>query len=47
MMARGETVRGAVPRELSVNPKRYVDELRARGFSIDEDLRFTDKTSSA
>ncbi|MGB5574644.1 MAG: saccharopine dehydrogenase C-terminal domain-containing protein [Thermoanaerobaculia bacterium] len=47
MMARGETIRGAVPRELSVNSLRYVDELRARGFSIDEDLRFTDKASSA
>ena len=46
MMARGETTRGAVPRELSVDPKRYVEELRARGFSIDEDLRFTDRAPS-
>ena len=46
MMARGETTRGAVPRELSVNPKHYVEELRTRGFSIDEDLRFTDQAQS-
>ena len=35
MMARGETTVGAVPRELSVDSKRYVEELRARGFSIE------------
>ena len=46
MMARGDTTRGAVPRELSVNPKHYVEELRTRGFSIDEDLRFTDQAQS-
>ncbi len=46
MMARGETTRGAVPRELSVDPVRYVEELRMRGFSIDEDLRFIADGSS-
>ncbi|MGB5657871.1 MAG: saccharopine dehydrogenase C-terminal domain-containing protein [Thermoanaerobaculia bacterium] len=46
MMARGETTRGAVPRELSVDPVRYVEELRARGFSIAEELRFIEEAGS-
>jgi lysine 6-dehydrogenase len=46
MMARGDTTRGAVPRELSVDSSCYVDELRARGFSIEEQLRFTDGAAS-
>jgi len=45
MMAREETTRGAVPRELSVDPRRYVEELRARGFSIDEERRFTGESA--
>ena len=45
MMAREETTRGAVPRELSVNPERYVGELRSRGFSIGEDLRLLEEVT--
>ncbi len=38
MMARGQTPRGAVPRELSVPPALYVAELRRRGFDLKEEV---------
>jgi lysine 6-dehydrogenase len=39
MMARAETPRGAMPRERAVDPSSYVEELRRRGFDLQEELR--------
>jgi lysine 6-dehydrogenase len=36
MMARGQTPRGAVPVELAVPPALFVDEMRRRGFQLQE-----------
>jgi len=42
MMARGETPKGAIPREVSVDRQRYVEELTLRGFQVEVSQRFTD-----
>jgi lysine 6-dehydrogenase len=42
LMANGHTGLGAVPRELSVDPARYVDELARRGFDLREGFRFSE-----
>lgn len=34
MQARGETPKGALPPEVAVNPERFLEELRKRGFNI-------------
>ncbi len=39
MMARGQTPRGAVPRERSVDPDPYVAALRLRGFDLRHEVR--------
>jgi lysine 6-dehydrogenase len=38
MMARGQTPRGAVPVELAVPPALFVEEMRRRGFQIQESV---------
>jgi hypothetical protein len=37
MMAHGETPAGAIPREISVDSRRYVAELERRGIHVDVD----------
>jgi len=37
MQARGETPKGALPPELSVNPEKFLEELKKRGFNINID----------
>lgn len=38
MMARGETVPGAVPQELSIDSGKFMAEIQARGMPLKEDL---------
>jgi lysine 6-dehydrogenase len=40
MMARGETPRGAVPVELSVDPERFAAELAKRDISLEREVVF-------
>jgi lysine 6-dehydrogenase len=40
MMARGETPRGAVPVELSVDPERFATELAKRDISLEREVVF-------
>ena len=47
MMARGETPAGAIPREISVDRQRYVEELRLRGFEVEVEQRCTDQPAQA
>jgi len=42
LMARRETPTGAIPREISVDRQRYVEELRRRGIEVEVAQRFVD-----